>query len=180
MLRPEQAQKRRSTDVDPLAHWLHTRKHCATAVELDNYAAARCHAQDFDLLQLPNLSVDVARPARSTTHLKDVHRRCSRGRGRRSDAAATPHTNKLEDEPGPAHRRRARTRPLTREHDFWSLGDTGSGKTTQLPAYLLEDDESRTDNDTFAPVAITRRDELLHDECQWREERSVTRWEVMK
>ena len=35
VLRPEQAQKRRSTDVDPLAHWLHTRKHCATAVELD-------------------------------------------------------------------------------------------------------------------------------------------------
>ena len=36
------------------------------------------------------------------------------------------------------------------------MGDTGSGKTTQLPAYLLEDDKSRTDNDTFAPVAITQ------------------------
>ena len=46
---------------------------------------------------------------------------------------------------------------LLREHDFLVVvGDTGSGKTTQLPAYLLEDDESRTDNDTFAPVAITR------------------------
>ena len=46
---------------------------------------------------------------------------------------------------------------LLREHDFLVVvGDTGSGKTTQLPAYLLEDDESRTDNDTFAPVAITQ------------------------
>ena len=46
---------------------------------------------------------------------------------------------------------------LLRQHDFLVVvGDTGSGKTTQLPAYLLEDDDMRKDDDTFAPVAITQ------------------------
>ena len=66
---------------------------------------------------------------------------------------------------------------LLREHDFLVVvGDTGSGKTTQLPAYLLEDDESRTDNDTFAPVAITQPRRVAATSVSRRvaEERSVT------
>ena len=72
---------------------------------------------------------------------------------------------------------------LLREHDFLVVvGDTGSGKTTQLPAYLLEDDESRTDNDTFAPVAITQPRRVAATSVSRRvaEERSPSRWEVMK
>jgi ATP-dependent RNA helicase DHX8/PRP22 len=66
---------------------------------------------------------------------------------------------------------------LLREHDFLVVvGDTGSGKTTQLPAYLLEDDESRTDNDTFAPVAITQPRRVAATSVSRRvaEERAVT------
>ena len=71
---------------------------------------------------------------------------------------------------------------LLREHDFLVVvGDTGSGKTTQLPAYLLEDDESRTDNDTFAPVAITQPRRAPRRVFRDESRRSVpSRWEVMK
>ena len=46
-------------------------------------------------------------------------------------------------------------------HDFLVVvGDTGSGKTTQLPAYLIEADAKRRESgapgDDFAPVAITQ------------------------
>ena len=62
VLRPEQAQN--ADRRGPLAHWLHTRKHCATAVELDKYACCALPRTDIDLLQPPNLSVDGARPAK--------------------------------------------------------------------------------------------------------------------
>ena len=53
----------------------------------------------------------------------------------------------------------ARTLWVTARDDFRCRGDTGQKRRNS--AYLLEDDEARTDDDTFAPAAITQPRRLL-------------------